>query len=62
MTTQVAERMPDAPTPVRPSPDKPEVVEPIKAPGDTKKPKREPEVEVVEPPREPERQPRRQPR
>jgi hypothetical protein len=57
--------MPDAPTPVRPGPDKPEVVEPRKAPDDTKTPT---PTKVVEPPKEPavapepEYVPRRQPR
>jgi len=64
MTTAVAERMPDAPAPVRPGPDKPAVVSPHKAPDDTKKPT----PEVVEKPAEPavapepEYEPRRQPR
>jgi hypothetical protein len=44
MIIAIAERMPDAPAPVRPAQDKPQVVEPRKAPGDIQKPKPEPEV------------------
>lgn len=52
--TMIAERMPDAPTPTRPGPDKPEVVAPRTAPDDTKKPKR---GLPQEPPKEPEVKP-----
>jgi hypothetical protein len=44
----IAERMPDAPAPVRPAQDKPQVVEPRKAPGDIQKPKPEPTVQPTQ--------------
>jgi hypothetical protein len=49
MSTATAERMPDAPAPVRPAQDKPQVVEPRKAPGDIQKPKPEPTVQPTQP-------------